>query len=89
MHFYTHMFAILLLAGSSKALVAHSKLPPTFSVQEIGVMSDPSSPNVYRDGGGGGQIGGKNIMVFSDTTTTAGGVQGSMKGFTSNSIVYV
>lgn len=52
-------------------------------------MSDSSSPNVYRDGGGGGKIGGKNIMVFSDTTTTAGGAQGSMKGFTSNSIVYV
>jgi hypothetical protein len=80
--------AASLLASQALGLVARANLPPQFTVKSIGIQSS-NFPNVYRDGGGGGTINGVKIMTFSDTTTTAGGMTGPMKGFTDNTIAYV
>ncbi|KAK7183176.1 hypothetical protein DPSP01_011441 [Paraphaeosphaeria sporulosa] len=80
--------AASLLTSPALGLVARANLPPKFTVDSIGIQSS-NFPDVYRDGGGGGTINGVNIMTFSDTTTTAGGVTGSMKGFADNTIAYV
>ena len=85
---FSVLFA-LQLAGQSAGLVASKKLPPTFSVQEIGTTVNGFFPSVYRDGGGGGMVNGKHIIVFSDTISTNGSLEAPMKGFTSNSIAYV
>ena len=79
----------LLLARRSLSPFAKRSLPPSFVVEDIGTTNDTAFPNVYRDGGGGGLISGKNIIVFSDTSTTTGGPSDSLKYFTSNSIAYV
>ena len=87
----THRSSLLglLLANYSSALFTDSILPPSFTVEEIGMANDTAFPNVYRDGGGGGLVNGKNIIVYSDTSTTSGGPSASLRYFTSNSIAYV
>ena len=82
-------FNVLHLAGHCAGLVASLRLPPTFSVKEIGTTFNELFPNVYRDGGGGGTVNGKHIIVFSDTISTKGDLKAPMTGFTSNSIAYV
>ncbi|MCJ1241857.1 hypothetical protein MMC14_009863 [Varicellaria rhodocarpa] len=86
----THRSSLLglLLANYSSALFTDSILPPSFTVEEIGMANDTAFPNVYRDGGGGGLVNGKNIIVYSDTSTTSGGPSASLRYFTSNSIAY-
>ena len=84
-----YALVLLLLATSSQALVARSKLPPSFTVQDLGIANDTDFPSVYRDGGGGGRINGKNLIVYSDTSTTTGGYNASLRAFTSTSIAYV
>ncbi|KAF2814104.1 uncharacterized protein BDZ99DRAFT_231473 [Mytilinidion resinicola] len=89
------MFSILTLSllslaspGLAGVIVPRSgTLPPKFTVSEYS-NDAVGFPNVYRDGGGGGTINGKNIIVFCDTTTTDGGPSGKMIGFTSNSAAY-
>ncbi|KIY69871.1 hypothetical protein CYLTODRAFT_442392 [Cylindrobasidium torrendii FP15055 ss-10] len=82
------MPVILLLSFVS--LVSTSALravsTPTFNVTELGQATDPDFPYVYRDGGVGGTINGKNIIVFSDTTTTD--ADGNMRYFTSNTAAF-
>ncbi|KAJ4304694.1 hypothetical protein N0V90_000221 [Kalmusia sp. IMI 367209] len=88
MHTIIYTFVAGLLAGQTRALVPRASLPPKFSVEEIGIQSS-NFPDVYRDGGGGGTLNGLHLITFSDTTTTTGGIVGSMKGFTDNTIAYV
>lgn len=88
MHSILYITFASVLAGQAHGLVARATLPPQFTVEPIGVQSS-NFADVYRDGGGGGTINGLNIMTFSDTTTTAGGVQGAMKGFTANTFAFV
>ena len=82
-------FIGLHLAGHCVGLVANHRLPPRVSVEEIGTTFNELFPNVYRDGGGGGTVNGKHIIVFSDTISTKGDLKAPMTGFTSNSIAYV
>ena len=89
MHTYCSSLLGLLLADYSSALFTNNILPPSFTVEEIGTANDTAFPNVYRDGGGGGLVNGKNVIVFSDTSTTSGGPAASLRYFTSNSIAYV
>ena len=53
----------------------------------MGQATDSGFPDVMRDRGDGGSINGKNIIVFSDTSTSDG--TGGLKGFTSDPTVYV
>ena len=79
--------AVLAFACGSQALVARATLPPIFnSGSEIQTASSNLS-NVFRDGGGGGTVGGQNIINFCDTTTTQGGPTGKMVGFVSEQIL--
>lgn len=79
--------ALLLFLRGSSALVAKRAIrAPTFSVSTYpGVAT--GFPHVGRDGGGGGVLNGKNIIVYSDTTTT--NAKGGMANFSSNSYAFV
>ena len=68
------------LCRQSAGLVARAALPPKFTVTPIG-QETSNFGNVSRDGGGGGNINGKNILLFCDTITST--------GFVSNSATYV
>jgi hypothetical protein len=64
-------------------------LPPKYTVNELdGFANQTSFPQVYRDNGGGGNINGVNIVVFSDTSITADGAGrfGPLEHFVSNSV---
>jgi hypothetical protein len=64
-------------------------LPPKYTVNELdGFANQTSFPQVYRDNGGGGNINGVNIVVFSDTSVTADGAGrfGPLEHFVSNSV---
>jgi hypothetical protein len=67
-------------------------LPPRFTHQLLG-NSISSFSNIFRDGGGGGQIGGTHFVVFADGIKTSGGYpcddSSNMQGFQSNSIASV
>lgn len=53
--------ALLLLSQGAFALVAHGKLPPTYSMSSfIGMATD--LPDLDRDGGGGGTVNGVNAV---------------------------
>lgn len=43
---------------------------------------------MYRDGGGGVTVGGFNLMTFSDTYTTDGGLDGALTSFAANTDSY-
>ena len=64
----------------SAALVARAALPPKFTVIPIG-QETSNFANIARDGGGGGNINGTNILLFCDTMSST--------GFVSNSATYV
>ncbi len=66
--------------------LASAALPPSYTVTELGTTFDNNFPNVYRDNGGGGSVGGINYVVFSDTAVTNGGRNGDLVYFVSNSI---
>ena len=70
------------------ALVAQATFPPSFSVHPLGFTSqaDASFNGVKRDGGGGGFVNGKHLIVFSDTSTVK---NKRLIGFTSNSVAFV
>ena len=74
------------LSFSFRALVAAAQVPPTFTVSSY-AGSATGFPYVGRDGGGGGVLNGKNIMVFSDTTTDNS--TGGFVRFSSNSYTFV
>ena len=79
--------ALLLSSHCASALVARAVIrAPTFTVSTY--AGDATGfPYVGRDGGGGGVISGKNVIVYSDTTTT-----NAAKGFvnfSSNSYAFV
>ncbi|KAK3331505.1 hypothetical protein B0H66DRAFT_98761 [Apodospora peruviana] len=59
----------------------------TASVVSLGFLTS-NYPNIYRDGGGGGQVNGLNLIMFSDGMYTSGGVpnDNNLRNFTSNSI---
>ena len=64
-------------------------LPPKYTVNELdGFANQTSFPQVYRDNGGGGNINGVNLVVFSDTSITANGAGrfGPLEHFVSNSV---
>lgn len=82
------LICILATVHQVIALVVQASLPPLFSVHALGFNShtDASFTGVERDGGGGGSINGKHLIVFSDTATMK---NRRMIGFSSNSVVYV
>lgn len=55
---------------------------------DYGSSWDPNFPNMYRDGGGGITVAGVNLMTFSDTYTTNGGLTGSWTSFVANTYSY-
>jgi hypothetical protein len=67
-------------------------LPPRFTHRLLG-NSISSFSNIFRDGGGGGQIGDTHFVVFADGIKTSGGYprddNSNMQGFQSNSIASV
>jgi hypothetical protein len=67
-------------------------LPPKFTHHLLG-NSTSSCSNVFRDGGGGGQIDGTHFVVFADGIKTSDGYplddNSNMRGFQSNSIASV
>ncbi|KAL9074821.1 MAG: hypothetical protein Q9157_004233 [Trypethelium eluteriae] len=67
---------VLLLCQPLVALVARAPLPPQFTVIPVG-QETSNFANVHRDGGGGGNINGKNILLFCDTLTPTGFVANS------------
>ena len=79
---------ILAIVHQVVAPVVAASLPPVFSVHALGFTShaDASFNGVERDGGGGGSINGKHLIVFSDTATMK---NKRMIGFSSNSVVFV
>ena len=78
---------LLLSPNHAWALVAQVAIrAPSFTVSEY-VGKATGFPHVGRDGGGGGTVNGKNVIVFSDTTTS--NKAGSLVNFTSNSYAYV
>ena len=86
------IFGLFPILGScSRTVSRRASLPPQYTYQIIG-NSSSTFPNVYRDGGGGGQINGLNFVVFADGTETTGGYPlddgSNFAGFESNSIVY-
>jgi hypothetical protein len=63
--------------------------PPKYTVNQLdGFANQTSFPQVYRDNGGGGNINGVNLVVFSDTSITANGAGrfGPLEHFVSNSV---
>ena len=79
--------AIVLFSRSTAALVARAVIrAPTFTVSTY--AGDATGfPYVGRDGGGGGSLDGKNVIVYSDTTTTD--AAGKLVNFSSNSYAFV
>jgi hypothetical protein len=67
-------------------------LPPRFSY-ELKKPAVGAFCNVYRDGGGGGRIGGTDFVVFADGIKTSSGYpkddNSNLRGFQSNSIAAV
>lgn len=89
MHFSTPfnaIFGLIVFSRCSSALVPRAQLPPTFSVSTYAGEAT-GFPNVCRDGGGGGCLAGKNVIIWSDTTTTDDA--GKMVNFSSNSYAFV
>ena len=84
---WSFCLSICLLFHGSLALVARQAIrAPTFTVSTY--ASDATGfPYVGRDGGGGGCINGKNVIVYSDTTTT--NAAGGFVNFSSNSYAFV
>ena len=82
------LICILVFVHQVVTLVVEASLPPRFSVQALGFTShaDASFNGVERDGGGGGFINGKHLIVFSDTATMK---NKRMIGFSSNSVAFV
>lgn len=63
--------------------------PPQVAGVDVIGNSTSNLPNIYRDGGGGGTIAGKQYVIFSDGIYTSGGTPEFGKNwvnFTSNSI---
>lgn len=79
---FTYPFILIAISlwRPSAALVARAALPPQFTVIPMG-QETSNFANIARDGGGGGNINGHNILLFCDTTSST--------GFVSNSATYV
>src|ERR1700753_3362713 len=73
-------------------MFGQTTLSPKFTHHLLG-RSISTFPNIFRDGGGGGQIGGTHFVVFADGIKTSGGYprddNSNMLGFRSNSIASV
>ena len=77
----------LLFSHFSSTLVVRAAIrAPTFTASAYNGEAT-GFPYVGRDGGGGGTINGKNIIIYSDTTTT--NAAGAFVNFSSNSYAYV
>jgi len=87
-----NLWLLALLPASASAGPAHSRKRADPSVTSVTMLGNTTSnlPNIYRDGGGGGSVAGRHLMMFSDGLYTTGGppaADGSnVAGFTSNSI---
>ncbi|KAB5578152.1 hypothetical protein GE09DRAFT_1088687 [Coniochaeta sp. 2T2.1] len=90
----TIVLSLILLASQAfscaRRSIARAAVPPTAS---IGPPDRTTSNinNIYRDGGGGGRINGKDFLIFSDSIYTDGAVPDSdgtahWRNFTSNPI---
>ncbi len=77
---------ILFLRGSTALVAKRAIRAPTFSVSTYSGEAT-GFPNVSRDGGGGGVLNGKNVIIYSDTTAT--NAAGGMVNFSSNSYAFV
>lgn len=79
--------ALSLFSHCSLALVARAAIrAPTFTVSTYAGKATGFA-HVGRDGGGGGSVNGKNVIVYSDTTTS--NAAGCMVNFSSNSYAFV
>lgn len=79
--------ALFLFSSGSSALVAKRALrAPTFTVSTYAGEAT-GFPYVGRDGGGGGSLNGKNVIIYSDTTTS--NAAGGFVNFSSNSYALV
>ncbi|KAI9690716.1 MAG: hypothetical protein M1820_009868 [Bogoriella megaspora] len=79
MHTLLLLLTISRVARPAKALVARNALPPQFTVTPIGPQTS-NFGSISRDGGGGGSINGKNILLFCDTISSS--------NFSSNTATY-
>lgn len=77
---------ILFLQGSSVLAANRPVRAPTFTVSTY-TGEATGFPHVGRDGGGGGIVNGKNVIIYSDTTTA--NPEGGMANFSSNSYAFV
>jgi hypothetical protein len=86
------MLLLVSLAPYIPNMFGQATLPPKFTHHLLG-NSTSSFSNIFRDGGGGGQIGDKHFVVFADGIETSGGYplddNSNMRGFQSNSIASV
>ena len=81
------VFALSLFFDTTSALVARAAVrAPTFTVSTYAGEAT-GFPYVGRDGGGGGTLNGKNVIIYSDTTTT--NAAGAFVNFSSNSYAFV
>jgi hypothetical protein len=76
------------LCVHASVLIPRASLPPTYTVQDLGLSQNPGFPNLYRDAGGGAKINGVNIIAFSDSFVTDGAPDGNLKTFVSNTFAY-
>jgi hypothetical protein len=89
MRYLSILFAMVAEFGVDAAgLKPRASLPPTYTVQDLGLSQNPGFPNLYRDGGGGAKINGVNIIAFSDSFVTDGAPTGNLKTFVSNTFAY-
>lgn len=77
---------ILFLQGSSVLTTNRPVRAPTFTVSTYNGEAS-GFPHVGRDGGGGGVVNGKNVIMYSDTTTA--NPEGGVANFSSNSYAFV
>ncbi|EJD54806.1 hypothetical protein AURDEDRAFT_141506 [Auricularia subglabra TFB-10046 SS5] len=91
------MLSLLALSAVGTVAVAgpsvkrFAAVPPVVARVDILGNSTSNLPNIYRDGGGGGTIGGRQYVIFSDGIYTTGGTPKfgqNWANFTSNSIAY-
>lgn len=82
-----------LAAAAPSELHRRASLPPVIQSAVTLGNSTSNFPRIYRDGGGGGQINGKNYAIFSDGIYTTSGIPkndlSNWANFTSNSIALI
>jgi len=68
-----YLTALAPIIDAVLASIAPQIAPQIQSVMMIGTATS-NFPNIYSDGGGGGTINGRNLIMISDGTCTGGGI---------------